>query len=419
EGEMSNYRPSSSGHMYFTIKDGDAQISAVMFRSSARLLRFRPDNGMLLIGRGRVTIYDQRGQLQINVEYLEPKGAGALQIAFEQLKAKLSAEGLFDAERKKPIPKLPRVVGIVTSQSGAAIRDILNVLQRRHEDVHILVWPAQVQGETAAREIADGIRYFNKNQNADVLIVARGGGSVEDLAAFNDEGLARTIAASAIPIISAIGHETDFTIADFVADLRAPTPSAAAELVVEAKHQLEASVRNLHDRLKNMMRYRLALSRQRVNAVSAEAAFERMRHLVHRHQQHVDQFTFRLLTVERSRLQALRQRLDVAQARVRHHDLRRTISLQRHGLERGNQQLAATMSRLLAERSSRLGRLQSQLHALSPLRVLERGYSLAFDDSGTLIKSVEQVREGQELRTQFADGEAKSRVTSRRGPGET
>src|SRR5258707_11925619 len=238
EGEISNFRPSESGHLYFTLKDGDAQLRIVMFRSQARLLRFRPDNGMQIIARGRVTIYDARGELQLSAEFLEPLGAGALQLAFEQLKAKLAQEGLFDPASKKPIPLLPRKIGIVTSPRGAALHDMLNVLSRRHESVGILIYPAQVQGESAAAEVTAGIRYFNRARNVDVIVLARGGGSIEDLAAFNDEGLARTIAASTLPVISAVGHETDLTIADFVADMRAPTPSAAAELVIESKHNL-------------------------------------------------------------------------------------------------------------------------------------------------------------------------------------
>src|SRR5438067_7027178 len=244
EGEISNYRPSDSGHLYFTLKDDSAQARVVMFRSEAKLLRFRPENGMQVIARGRVTVYEARGELQISAEYLEPKGAGALQIAFEQLKAKLAAEGLFDASRKKPIPALPRRIGLVTSPRGAALQDMLNILRRRHENVNVLIFPAQVQGEFAPLEVAAGVRFFNRaaslrDKAVDVIIIARGGGSLEDLAAFNNEDLARTIAASKLPVISAIGYETDFTIADFVADLRAPTPSAPPELVIRRKQEVD------------------------------------------------------------------------------------------------------------------------------------------------------------------------------------
>ena len=242
EGEISNFRAHDSGHFYFTLKDENSQLNAVMFRSQARLLRFRPENGMQVLVRGRITIYEDRGQLQISAEYLEPKGAGALQIAFEQLEMKLEAEGLFDSARKQPIPALPARIGVVTSPQAAALRDILNILQRRHHTASVLIFPAQVQGEAAAPEVSAGIRYFNRARNVDVMIVARGGGSAEDLAAFNDEELARTVAASEIPVISAVGHETDFTILDFVADLRAPTPSAAAEMVIRSREEIEEQV---------------------------------------------------------------------------------------------------------------------------------------------------------------------------------
>src|SRR5437879_2643786 len=281
EGEISNYRPAESGHLYFTLKDGDAQLRIVMFRTQARLLRFKPANGMQIIARGRVTIYESRGELQLSAEYLEPKGAGALQVAFEQLKAKLAEEGLFDSARKRPMPAMPRSIGIVTSPRGAAVQDMLNILKRRHEGVHVLIFPAQVQGEGAALEVSAGIRYFNspgakKLGAVDIIIIARGGGSVEDLWAFNNEGLARTIAASEIPVISAVGHETDFTIADFVADLRAPTPSAAAELVIESKHQITERVAALQQRLARAARYRLLMARSRFSDLSKHASFARI-----------------------------------------------------------------------------------------------------------------------------------------------
>ena len=276
EGEISNFRPAESGHLYFTLKDGDAQLRVVMFRSQARLLRFRPDNGMQIIARGRVTIYDARGELQLSAEFLEPLGAGALQLAFEQLKKKLAAEGLFDQAGKKPIPQLPRRIGIITSRGGAALQDMLNILGRRHESVGIVIYPAQVQGESASSEVASGLRYFNRTKSVDVVIIARGGGSLEDLAAFNDEGLARVIAGSALPVISAVGHETDFTICDFVADLRAPTPSAAAELVIESKHKLAEHVAHLHRRLERATRYNLLMARNRLIELAQHGAFSRI-----------------------------------------------------------------------------------------------------------------------------------------------
>ena len=243
EGEISNLRIPDSGHLYFTLKEESAQIRVVMFRSSAKLLRFRPENGLHVTVRGRITVYEDRGELQISAEFMEPKGAGALQLAFEQLKARLQAEGLFEASRKKPIPPLPQRIGIITSPQGAALRDILNILARRHHSANVLIYPAQVQGDAAPGEVMAGLRYFHQGLRrggaVEVIIIARGGGSAEDLACFNHEGLARAVADSKIPVISAIGHETDFTIVDFVADLRAPTPSAAAELVIRSRQEIE------------------------------------------------------------------------------------------------------------------------------------------------------------------------------------
>ena len=239
-GEVSNLRAAGSGHLYFTLKDETAQLRAVCFRNQARYLKFKPQDGLAVIARGRLSVYEARGEYQLYVEFLEPAGLGALQLAFEQLKQKLAAEGLFDPARKKPLPMLPRVIGVVTSPTGAVIRDILRILHRRFRNINVLIYPVKVQGEGAAQEIAQGIEYFNRQAPVDVMIVARGGGSLEDLWAFNEEVVARAIAASKIPVISAVGHETDFTIADFVADLRAPTPSAAAELVVRRKQDLAA-----------------------------------------------------------------------------------------------------------------------------------------------------------------------------------
>src|SRR5256714_4185608 len=268
EGEISNFRAHDSGHLYFTLKDQNSQIRAVMFRSQARLLRFRPEDGMQVVLRGRVTVYESRGELQLSAEYLEPKGAGALQVAFEQLKAKLQAEGLFDAARKKALPAYPQRIGVVTSPRGAAIQDMINILQRRHAGVSVLIYPAQVQGEVAATETAAGVKFFNRARNVGVIVIARWGGSLEDLAAYNHEGLARVIAASEIPVVSAIGHETDFTIADFVADLRAPTPSAAAELVTQPGQAIEENIFSLRQRMTRAARYQFMLAERRLRELA-------------------------------------------------------------------------------------------------------------------------------------------------------
>ncbi len=410
EGEISNYRPAESGHLYFTLKDGDSQLRGVMFKSSARLLRFRPENGLQVIARGRITVYEARGELQLLAEYLEPKGAGALQVAFEQLKAKLQAEGLFDQARKRPIPALPRRIGVVTSPRGAAIQDILNILRRRHDSVNILIFPAQVQGEAAPAEVSAGIDYFSRTKNVDVIIVARGGGSVEDLAAFNDERLARTIAASKLPVISAVGHETDFTIADFVADLRAPTPSAAAELVIQSKRDLEEAVASLHRRLEHAARYRLLLARQGLTELAQHGAMARMQELIARRQQRVDELVFRLSELQRASLQRFRSRLDVAAARVRHFDLRRQLaSLRRDLVDRLAQIGAATQKHLLRQRL-RLEQTTARLEELSPVKILDRGYALVFDAAGNLVKDAAQVQPGEPIRARLHRGEIKARV---------
>jgi exodeoxyribonuclease VII large subunit len=410
EGEISNFRPAESGHLYFTLKEDGAQLRIVMFRSQARLLRFRPADGMVVIARGRITVYESRGELQLSAEYLEPKGAGALQIAFEQLKAKLAAEGLFDQARKKPIPALPRHIGVVTSPRGAAIGDILNILRRRHQGAHVLIYPAQVQGEAAPREVSAGVRYFNRARTVDVIVVARGGGSVEDLAAFNDEGLARVVAASQLPVISAVGHETDFTILDFVADLRAPTPSAAAELVIESQQQLEERVGGLRRRLARAARYQLLMTRQRLMQLAQHGAFARMRDLIGRRQQRLDELTYRLAAAERHELQRYRQRLEVAAARLRLHDLRRVLGGMRREIESHTAALAAAARAHLMRRRARLEQMEARLRALSPLNILERGYALVFDAQGNLVKDAAQVQAGDEIRARLHRGEIEAQV---------
>jgi exodeoxyribonuclease VII large subunit len=404
EGEISNFRAHDSGHLYFTLKDRNAQIRAVMFRSQARLLRFRPEDGMQVVLRGRVTIYEDRGEMQISVEYLEPKGAGALQIAFEQLKAKLEAEGLFDSARKKPIPALPRRIGVVTSPQAAALRDILNILRRRHHGVNVVIFPAQVQGETASTEVSAGIRYFNKSANVDVIIVARGGGSAEDLAAFNHEALARVVFASEIPVISAVGHETDFTILDFVADLRAPTPSAAAELVIRSRQGVEEQAEGLRQRLARAIRYRLLMGRQSIMELAQHGAFARISDAIHRRQQRLDDLRNRLDRAEQRILEQHRRRCELAAGAVRHYDVRRRLTGIRQELASRLSALASVARTLLLRERGRLNQLSGQLEALSPLAILDRGYALVFDASGVLLKDASRVRAGDEISARLAKG---------------
>jgi len=404
EGEVSNFRPAESGHLYFTLKDDDAQLRVVMFRTQARLLRFRPENGLQVLARGRVTIYEARGELQLSAEYLEPKGAGALQIAFEQLKAKLQAEGLFDAERKKKIPVLPRRIGVVTSPRGAAIQDILNVLRRRHSGVNVAIYPAQVQGEAAATEVSAGIRYFNRAKDVDVIIVARGGGSMEDLASFNHEGLARVIGSSHLPVISAIGHETDFTITDFVADLRAPTPSAAAELVIQSRSELQEGIAGLRQRLSRAARYQLIVARQALNELAQHGAMATIRDAITRRQQRLDDLTYGLRRAHESSALQKRRRLELASTRLRHFDLRRVFGSMRLEIDSHRGALHSAIGSLLLRRRARLGEAAAHLESLSPVKILERGYALVFDATGKLVKDAAQVRTGDPITARVARG---------------
>jgi exodeoxyribonuclease VII large subunit len=414
EGEISNFRAPDSGHLYFTLKDGNAQLRVVMFRSSARLLRFRPADGLQVIVRGRVTVFEDRGELQISAEYLEPKGAGSLQIAFEQLKAKLESEGLFAPDRKKPVPSLPARIGIVTSPQAAALRDILNVLERRHHTVNLLIFPAQVQGEAAALEVAAAVRYFNQHAPVDVIIIARGGGSAEDLAAFNDEGLARVVAASQIPVISAVGHETDFTILDFVADLRAPTPSAAAELVIRSRQEVADHAATLRERLERAMGYRLLIGRQAFTELAQHRAFARVMDLINQRQQKLDVLVFRAERAQRQRLEQIRRRWETLSAVLRHYDLRRVLSGVRRQLDAATAALAAVARNLLLQNKVRMERLTTALESLSPLAILERGYALVFDSSGKLLKDAAGVQAGDEISARFARGEIHATVTKKR-----
>ncbi len=413
EGEISNFRAPDSGHLYFTLKDGNAQIKVVMFRSSARLLRFKPSDGLQVVVRGRVTIYEDRGELQISAEHLEPKGAGSLQLAFEQLKAKLEAEGLFAVERKKPIPTLPSRIGIVTSAQAAALRDILNILERRHRSVNVLIYPAQVQGEAASQEVSAGVRYFNQQDNVDVIIIARGGGSSEDLASFNHEGLARVVAASEIPLISAVGHETDFTIVDFVADLRAPTPSAAAELVIRSRQEIEDQAAALHERLSRAMRYRLLIRRQALTELSQHGAFVRMMELIRQRQQKIDDLSHRLEVAQRQLLQQMHRRWEAVSAAVRHYDLRLILSGMRKELESRTTSLVAVTRNVLLQHKVRSERLHTALEWLSPLAILDRGYALVFDSEGKLLKDVRAVKVGDEISTRLAHGQLRAAVTKK------
>jgi exodeoxyribonuclease VII large subunit len=403
-GEVSNLRTAGSGHMYFTLKDDTAQLRAVCFRSQARYLKFKPQDGLTVIARGRLSVYEARGEYQLYVEFLEPAGLGALQLAFEQLKQKLSGEGFFDPARKKLLPMLPRTIGIVTSPTGAVIRDILRVLHRRFRNIDVVLYPVKVQGEGAANEIAEGIEHFNQQAQVDVLILARGGGSMEDLWAFNEEVVARAIFASQVPVLSAVGHETDFTIADFVADLRAPTPSAAAELVVHRKQDFVAEIDAHARHVAQMMRLMISEARQALMELSLHNVFQRVTIRIAERAQRVDDFVAALERRMRLRLHAARQEWLRASAGVVRYDFTRHVRLKRASLREREQKIRTHFQRFLTERRNRLQQLESVLRERSPLTLLERGYSVARDAEGRVVRDAAQVAVGADVSITLARG---------------
>lgn len=392
EGELSNYKTSTAGHLYFTLKDDRAQLPAVCFRNAARLLRFRPENGKLFRARGRVSTYEGRGEYQLIVEVLEPAGLGALQFAFEQLKEKLEKEGLFRPERKRPIPAFPRKVGIVTSPKSAALRDILTVLKRRHNAVDVLIFPAEVQGEGASLQVMEGIDYLSRSTDVDLIVVARGGGSMEDLWPFNEERVARAIVRSRKPVVSAVGHEVDFTICDFVADLRAPTPSAAAEIVIKSKAELVERVEQLQGRLASMMKYRLnglqKFLASKVGSRGFVVAEARVRRMVQR----VDDLTFRL------------EQFGRAGAFIRS---------RAHRVEMCEQRLSGGVQQRLRKSHQAFARIAHTLDALSPLAVLERGYAICLAPDGRVVRSSDAVQVDQNVQVRLHQGMLSARVTGK------
>jgi exodeoxyribonuclease VII large subunit len=413
-GEVSNFRGATSGHLYFTLKDASAQIRAVCFRNQARYLKFKPQDGISVIARGHLSVYEARGEYQLYVDYLEPAGIGALQLAFEQLKQKLAAEGLFDPARKKPLPVLPRTVGVVTSPTGAVIRDILRVLKRRFRNMNVTLYPVKVQGEGAAEEIVRGIEYFNKHSVADVLIVARGGGSLEDLWAFNEEIVARAIAGSKIPVISAVGHETDFTIADFVADLRAPTPSAAAEMVVQRKQDFVDELRERARHMSQAVRLKLSEAREALTALRLHHVFQTMRTRLGVRAQRVDDDIVELVRLMRQKLSESRHAWLEASAGIVRYDFRRLLGLKRAELDERAVRLQSEFARLLAERRNRLVQFDALLNERSPLTILNRGYSITRDAQGRIVRDAAQVSVGDDLSIRVAHGELGATVRDKK-----
>jgi len=414
EGEISNFKVYGSGHAYFTLKDEGAQLRAVLFRNRVRRIRFEPADGLHVLAFGAVEIYAQRGEYQLVVELLEPRGLGALQLAFEQLKERLGREGLFDPARKRDLPRFPRKIGIVTSPSGAALHDMLRVIGRRFGEIHVVVAPAKVQGDGAAQEIAQGVRELNALGGVDVIIVGRGGGSLEDLWAFNDEMLARTIVASKIPVISAVGHEVDYTIADFVADVRAATPSQAAELVVREKQAVAESVGELRRRLVRAMSRRLAAQRDRLETIRERRVLTDPRRPLRELSRRVDEATERLRRALRATIQRVAHRVELATRDLRERSPVARTRQDRRRLDDLAGRLDRALARGLDRRRHRLVGVAGRLDSLSPLAVLGRGYSLTLTASGAIVRSVRQVAVGDEVGVMLHEGRLAARVTARK-----
>jgi exodeoxyribonuclease VII large subunit len=414
EGEVSNLKMAPSGHWYFSLKDEGAQLRAVVWKTDTRLVRFKPRDGMKVLARGTLRVYPPRGEYQLSAQVLEPLGKGSLQQAFEDLKAKLEKEGLFDPARKRPLPMLPRRIGVVSSPTGAVIRDILRVLRSRYANLEVLLYPARVQGEGAGAEIEQGIRALNRIGGLDVILLARGGGSLEDLWAFNEEGVARAIAASGIPTISAVGHETDFTIADFVADLRAATPSAAAERVVQAKEDLQARVAALERRRDGALRLRLERVRARVHAATAHRVFAAERGRLRVAAQRIDDHVRRAGVALRRRAERCHEHVYRLRDRLSAFRLDRQIASRRETLARHEDRLLALALAAGERRRASLARLAASLDGLSPLAVLGRGYALVWDEEkDALLRDAADTEAGRALRIRLHRGALRATVLSK------
>jgi exodeoxyribonuclease VII large subunit len=413
EGEVSNAHAAQSGHLYFTLKDNRAQIRCVCFRTQLARLKFRPEDGLHVTVRGSISVYESRGEYQFYVEHVEPVGLGALQLAFDQLKKRLDAEGLFDPARKKPLPVLPQCVGLVTSPSGAAVRDIVRILQRRFPNLHVVLYPVRVQGDGAAGEIVQAIRYFDRKQLADVLILARGGGSLEDLWAFNEETVARAIVACTIPIITGVGHETDFTIADFAADIRASTPSSAAEMVVRTRQEFDAHLGDLREKIAQLLRYRLLQSSHRLRDLNLHRAARRLEDALRRKRQHTDDLVAQLAAALRGQLLSFERRFETSLGRLAAVDFRARLRAAAVRLEQRAAALEVRIGRVLAAKGQLLDKFVVQLEERSPLRLLERGYAICYGSAGNVVQAADQVAIGEEIRVQLARGRLGAEVRKR------
>jgi exodeoxyribonuclease VII large subunit len=409
-GEISGLKLAASGHYYFTLKERDAQVRCVSFRSAHRYWKFKPQDGLAVLARGRIDVYEARGEYQLLVETMEPQGVGALQLAFEQLKKKLAAEGLFDRERKRPLPRFPRRIGIVTSPRGAAIADMVHILSRRFPGLHIRLYPALVQGEGSVEDVCRGIEYFSRTNWPDVLIVGRGGGSLEDLWTFNEEAVARAIAASAVPVVSAVGHETDITIADFVADLRAPTPSAAAELVVPTRDDLLDRVAVGENKAMQAVRYRLAMLERRLRQQGIDRALNALHRRVGRNLQRIDELEYRMRDRVRAGVEALERTRRGLEARLARFDVRPRLAADRRRFETARATAVESMRMRLARRRATFEQVSTKLGQLSPLRILERGYAIVSNESG-IVKDPAAAPPESRIQVRLAKGGLKAIVT--------
>ena len=415
EGELSNCKVWNTGHMYFTLKDTNAQIKGVMFRSSLLRLRFKPQDGLRVVARGRVSVYDPKGEYQLVCEHFEPEGLGARQLAFDQLKQRLSKEGLFDERRKRTLPALPRKIGVVTSLDGAAIRDILKVLGRRYENAHVIIRPTRVQGEGAALDIARGLSAIGRVGGVDVVIVGRGGGSIEDLWAFNEEVVARAIAGCPVPTISAVGHETDVTIADFVADVRAPTPSAAAEMVVARHDDFVTRIDRLTRRVGAAMASRRHRLESRLRTLEARSGLAGTRGRLAMRGRHTAELTHELGRAMRASLSKRERRYQHLRLALETFDLRRRLAGVRARLVSGDSKLTTVMDRRRHTFESQLGSIAAKLESLSPLAVLARGYAVCWNgDRTAVIRDAAAVVVGDAVTVTLEHGELSCEVTDRR-----
>lgn len=409
-GEISGCRAATSGHYYFSLKDAQSQVKCALFRGNARYIKFRPQDGLSVLARGNLEVYEARGEYQLIVELLEPQGAGALQLAFEQLKKKLTAEGLFEAGRKRALPAFPARIGIVTSPAGAAIRDILHVLERRFQGLHLRLYPAQVQGEGSIEQVCAGLAYFSMSGWADVVILTRGGGSIEDLWTFNEEMVARAIAASRVPVISAVGHETDFTIADFVADARAPTPSAAAEIVIRTRDSICEQINVWRERTAAAMRFKLLHCARDLQNRGAERASTIVHRLISRRVQQIDELDFRLRRVQSRILEERARKLSDLRRRLENCDVRLALARHKRRLESLHSRLTQNVQARLWKKRHDYEALRIHLTQLSPLAILARGYAIVQNADGKALRSTEETAPGESIDVRLHAGRLRATV---------